>query len=336
MGILGDVIQMNVGQILQTPTVPAVDFTGKTVVITGANTGLGLEAAKHIYSLNASHLILACRDLTKGEHARTQIIEARRQSASDQTQTVEVWQLDMANFGSVITFGERLKSLEKLHALIANAGIDVDHWELFEGMESTLTVNVVSTMLLAVLAIPQLQKTVAAEKESQPSHLTFTGSVIHIFAKDQYLSQPKTGNIFQSLNNPATADMSGRYLLSKLILLLCVRGLAHRLDRTNLTVNYVNPGWCKTELFRTHDGGFGGRLGLRLIGRTAEEGSRTLVHGISAGSESHGKYVSECRIKPESSFVRSESSADIQERVWAELVTILETIRPGATKDLIQ
>ncbi|KAK4935483.1 hypothetical protein LTR10_023470 [Elasticomyces elasticus] len=333
MGILGDVLQMNVGQILQTPTIPAVDFTGKTIVITGANTGLGLEAAKHIYSLNASHLILACRDLRKGEHARTKI-QAREQSASEQTQTVEVWQLDMANFGSVIAFGERLRSLNKLHAFIANAGIDVAHWEMFEEMESTLTVNVVSTMLLAVLAIPQLQKT--SEKESQPSYLTFTGSVVHIFAKDQYLSRPKPGTIFQSLNNQATADMNDRYLLSKLLLLLCVRGLARRVDRTNLIVNYVNPGWCKTELFRTHDGGFGGRVGLRLIGRTAEEGSRTLVHGITAGAVSHGKYLSECRIKPESNFVRSESSAGVQERVWSELVTILETIRPGATKILTQ
>ena len=279
-------------------------------------------------------MILACRDLTKGEHARTRIIEARGQPASGQTQTIEVWQLDMANFGSVIAFGERLKTLKKLHAFIANAGIDVDHWEMFEGMESTLTVNVVSTMLLAVLAIPQLQKT--AEKESRPSHLSFTGSVIHIFAKDQYLSQPKTGNIFKSLNNQATADMSDRYLLSKSILLLCVRGLARRIDRTNLIVNYVNPGWCKTELFRTHDGGIGGRLGLRLIGRTAEEGSRTLVHGIIAGAESHGKYLSESRIKPESSFVRSEASADVQERLWSELAAILETIHPGATKALTQ
>ena len=98
-----------------------------------------------------------------------------------------------------------------------------------------------------------------------------------------------------------------------------------------MIVNCINPGWCKTELFRTHDGGLGGRIGLGLMGRSAEEGSRTLIHGALADATTHGKYVSECRVKPESSFVRSERGVSVEKRVWAELVDILEGIRPGVT-----
>ena len=51
------------------PPVVRTDLSGKTVVITGANVGLGLEAAKHFASMNPSRLILACRSREKGEKA---------------------------------------------------------------------------------------------------------------------------------------------------------------------------------------------------------------------------------------------------------------------------
>lgn len=51
MVMIGDVVQMNVGQILQTPSLPAADFRGRTIVISGANTGLGFQAAKHMFVL---------------------------------------------------------------------------------------------------------------------------------------------------------------------------------------------------------------------------------------------------------------------------------------------
>lgn len=251
----------------------------------------------------------------------------------------------MSHYASVLAFGSRLNNLPRLDIFIANAGIDVNEWQVFEAHESILTVNVISTFLAALLALPKLRETSLAQQQQQkkkkkkktPSHLVIVGSVIHIFAKDKYLSQPPPGQIFTTLNDESTADMSDRYHLSKLIVLLCVRQLAQNLTSgsekgsDSVIVNCVNPGWCKTELFRSHDGGVGGRMGLRLIGRTAEEGSRTLVHAAVAGEESHGSYLSECRVKPESSFVRSEEGGVVEGRVWEELVGILEGIRAGVT-----
>jgi retinol dehydrogenase-12 len=75
-----------------------------------------------------------------------------------------------------------------------------------------------------------------------------------------------------------------------------------------------------------------GGLGLRWFGRSAESGGRTLVHASVAGEETHGRYLSECRVKLEGSWVRSDEGARVEKRLWAELVDILESIRPGVTK----
>ena len=69
-----------------------------------------------------------------------------------------------------------------------------------------------------------------------------------------------------------------------------------------------------------------------MIGRSAESGGRTLVHAAVASEETHGKYLSECRVKQEGSWVRSEKGARSERRLWTELVDILEGIRPTVTK----
>lgn len=251
---------------------------------------------------------------------------------------VEVWQLDMASFDSILEFGERLKGLSRLDALLANAGIDVVEYKAVAGWESILLVNVIATFLVGLLALPALKRT--QEKFGKDTRLVFTGSVIHIFAKYEYLSKPARAQIFETLNDEKKADMADRYHLSKLMDILLSREMARRMSRTpagnkqqhQTIVNCVNPGWCRTDLFREHDGGIGGRIGLALIGRSSEEGSRTLVHAASADRSSHGRYLSECRVKPEGGWVQSEAGIRTGERLWDELAEILERVAPDVAR----
>lgn len=68
-----------------------------------------------------------------------------------------------------------------------------------------------------------------------------------------------------------------------------------------------------------------------LLARSTEYGSRTLVHAVSQGPESHGKYLSDCKIVEPSPFVLSDEGKVTQDRVWDELMKKLEAIKPGVT-----
>lgn len=69
--------------------------------------------------------------------------------------------------------------------------------------------------------------------------------------------------------------------------------------------------------------------------RTTEQGARTFVHAATAvGSESHGQYMSDCKIMQPSAFVRSAEGKRASERVWEELSEKLEKIEPGVLKNL--
>lgn len=100
------------------------------MIITGGNAGLGREVAKHVARLNAERLIIACRTVAKGEDARSYILaETGSKSA------IEVWQLDLGSFDSVKAFAERAKGLERLDAVLENAGVWPTKFELVEGNE---------------------------------------------------------------------------------------------------------------------------------------------------------------------------------------------------------
>ena len=70
---------------------------------------------------------------------------------------------------------------------------------------------------------------------------------------------------------------------------------------------------------------------VKLLSRRTEVGARTLVHGASAGPESQGQYVPDCKITPTAGFTKGNAGAELQDRVWMELKQKLEAIRPGVT-----
>lgn len=279
------------------------------------------------FRLNVSTLVLGCRDVAKGEAAKREIVGIGKGA-----ERVLVWQVDMASYDSVKSFSRKVvDNLGRLDALLANAGISTNTFVRAEGLEQTLTVNVVSTFLLSRLCLPALERTAGSDRS--PTHLTIVGSNVHAFADPSQITTAASGKVFSTLSDEKQAGMNGRYFLSKLLVQLCAQELATGIpeldsssDLPSVIVNCPSPGWCKTPLFRQDDGGVIGRNMLTLIGRTAEIGARTLISAINAGPESHGQYLSECRVKNASVWTRSIEGEQTQKKIWNELEGILDNI----------
>ena len=133
--------------------------------------------------------------------------------------------------------------------------------------------------------------------------------------------------------------MDERYQVSKLLEVLFVRALAEKIQsgphaQEPLILNCLNPGFCHSGLSRNSTGIAGLIFVLMklLLARTTEVGSRTLVAGALAGEESMGKYMSNCGVIEPSPFVRSDEGKETGERVYTELIEILEKIQPGISK----
>lgn len=127
---------------------------GGTYIVTGANSGLGFQAAKHLVALNAAKVVLAVRNVAAGETAKAEIEEA-----TGKTGVAEVWTLDLADHESVKTFANRaIAELERVDALIENAGIAMAGGPLVGGHVAVVTVNLISTLLLAVMLLPKMSE----------------------------------------------------------------------------------------------------------------------------------------------------------------------------------
>lgn len=129
-----------------------------------------------------------------------------------------------------------------------------------------------------------------------------------------------------------------RYNTSKLLEIWIVRELAARMAPNDpVIVNCLNPGFCRTDLFRhaPFPLSYIVRGGLSLLGRTSEMGSRTLMGAAAADKQSHGKYMDSCVLREPSKLVVSEEGQGLQRRVYSELLEILEDIQPGVTKNVL-
>jgi len=305
---------------------------GGTFIVTGSNTGLGFEAANALVATGAAKVILAVRTQSKGDEAVKKIEEKTGVKG-----TTEVWTLDMSSYDSILAFGKRVQGLDRLDGISENAAVAHDSWTTADkGMETTLVVNVLGTLLLAALVAPVLQKTAKALGRTTTLSIVGSGVAFQTDARDEVAEAVKSGKDIIDFFNDKSRGVPSRYPVSKLILLHAIRYYSkqHPVSETGVAVNFVNPGLCITELDRNVSPEAQANLGKfrEQIGRTAEVGARTLVHGIVGGDETHGKYTSENVVKDQYTpeFIKGEEGQKVEKLVWESVKKHINEISPGA------
>lgn len=276
-----------------------VSFAGKTVLVTGANTGLGFEAAVKYAALGAEKLILAVRSSAKGEEAKRRILERTGRSSGNVDITILI--VDLSDFASVQDFVRSLgQETQYLDVALLNAGLGNPKFEQSPaGWEMALQVNVLSTALMAVLLLPLLRSTATARGKAV--HLTFVNSHGHnMVQKDWYSSAG--GSLLKAANDRENWDATKSYTMVKLMGVAVMQAVATEAagssasstnpKQSGIIVNAVCPSLCKTDLGRN----FGTMSHISefffqaAFARTAEEGSRSLVSATALGPESHGRF----------------------------------------------
>lgn len=292
----------------------SVDITSKTIVVTGANAGIGYITSKELYKYGA-HVILACRSKEKGEEA----IKKIQQEVSDIKEKekseingygkgkLDFMQLDLCSLKSVREFSSKYHERGlPLHILINNAGVmNVPQYSTSEDkFETTLAANHLGHFLLTILLLDVL-------KQSAPSRIVNLSSFV---AKEGHIN-------FEDLNTEKPYDKWKAYTQSKLMNIMFTYELARRVEKIGINVNAVNPGFVKTDLLKTSGGGV--LFASHLVAKSPEKGAETsLFVAVSPSLDKvTGKYFSDCK---EHETSHESYNIEYQLRLWDNSVAMVQ------------
>ncbi|KAI5212116.1 hypothetical protein AUEXF2481DRAFT_61091 [Aureobasidium subglaciale EXF-2481] len=251
------------------------DLSGKVIIVTGGNTGLGKESVLQFAKHNPSQIYLAARTESK---ARSAIEEIKSQVPNAK---VEFLSLDLTDFESVKAAADTFKEKEqRLDILLNNAGImAVPYSTTKQGYEIQFGTNHMGHALLTKLLLPVLLKT-AEEPNSDVR-------VVSLSSEGHQLAPQSTGIIYDQ----AAAEKNGtwaRYGSAKLANILHSRGLTAHYP--SITAVAVHPGVIKTDLFATTQrDNMLIRYGIAAVGglfmQTVPQGARNQLWACTANKE---------------------------------------------------
>ena len=269
---------------------------GKTVVITGANTGIGKETAVDL-ARRGARVIIGCRNIEKGKEALNEIQERSGNN------NVFLEKLDLASLESVRSFADKILNSEpRLDILVNNAGVMACPYQKTEdGFEMQFGVNHLGHFLLTMLLLDRL-------KRSQPSRIVNVSSSAHRMGN---------GKInFEDINYEKSYNAWSAFYNSKLANVLFTRELSKRLEGTHVTVNALHPGAVRTELGRHSV------LSSALFSpvvwyfcKTPEQGAQTSIYCVVSEEMEgvSGKYMKDCHIVEESKGAQDDDAA---KKLW--------------------
>ena len=269
-------------------------LNGKTVIITGANTGIGKETAIDLAKRNAK-VIIGCRNAERGEQAERDI---RRLSKNE---NVHFRLLDLASFASIRKFcSEVLAEEPRIDILINNAGIAMcPYWKTEDGFEMQFGVNYLGHFLLTNLLLDRIKDAPA-------------GRIVVVTSRGA-----KEIN-FDDINSTQSYSPMLAHVQSVVAKNLFTVALHKRLAGTNVTVNCADPGGTYSEIGRHLP--LWAKILLApfvlLIMKTPRQGAQTTIYcavdkeveGVS------GLYFADCKKKQPPLHFLNELAA---EKLWS-------------------
>lgn len=251
------------------PALLSLDLSGRTYVVTGGNSGIGLVTVGQLAKQGA-RVVLACRRTGDGERARSEILAGGARGA------IDVAPLDLASLDSVRAFTRSfLASHEALQGLVNNAGVmNTPKGKTKDGFETQLGTNHLGHFLLTELLLPALAK-------GAPSRVVDLSSCYH----DVAMGRRGTIDLDDLHFERRKYDGWEAYAQSKLANVLHARQLAKRLTGTGVTAVSVHPGWVRTRLIRSSMPVWAQDLVLRPFLRMAGmiepwEGAQTTLYAL--------------------------------------------------------
>ncbi|MET0406329.1 MAG: SDR family oxidoreductase [Cystobacter sp.] len=267
----------------------------KTVVVTGANSGVGLATTVEL-ARSGAHVVMACRSTERGEVALKQAVE--RSGSTN----IELMLCDLGSLDSIRAFASAVRARHPVvDVLINNAGVVSFKRETTrDGFESQLGVNHLGHFLLTLLLLEPLRAAPQGRVISVSSGAHRVGS---IHWEDPHFTREYS--------------MWRGYAQSKLANILFTKGLAYRLRGTAVTANCLHPGAVGTQLGVNRDTGFGGTVMklLSFVFISPEQGADTSVFLATSDEVTgvSGEYF--YRRKP-ATLSRLAEDRELIERLW--------------------
>lgn len=248
---------------------------GKTVLITGANSGLGLEASK-VLSKKGAQIIMAVRNLQKGKEAAEKIKQENPSAKLD------IMVLDLADFNSIKKFSEEVHSkYSQIHILMDNAGIMAPaKRELTkQGFEAQFGTNHLGHFLLTGLLLDIL-------KNTPNSRIAVQSSIVH---KQENFNP----NIhFDDLNFEKSYNKNHAYGQSKLANLLFAYELDRKLKEHKIKtiVTTAHPGYTNTNLQKNY-GFFVSVIANRFFAMPVQQGTLPILRAATEEGLKGGEFI---------------------------------------------